>query len=67
MAQKEYSTKRARFQHQTSEKRAQIEILLRMKVAKSQIAREMGISRLTLYNEPARGTVVQMDSELRTW
>ena len=67
MAQKEYSTKRARFQHLTSEKRAQIEILLRMKVAKSQIAREVGISRSTLYNELARGTVMQMDSELRPY
>ena len=67
MAQKEYSTKRGRFQHLTSEKRAQIEILLWMKAAKSQIAREVGISRSTLYNELARGTVMQMDSELRTY
>ena len=67
MAQKEYSTKRKGFQHLTSEKRAQIEILMRMKVPKSQIAREVGISRSTLYNELARGTVVQMDSERRMY
>lgn len=67
MAQKNYSTKGARFQHITSEKRAQIAILLQMRVSKTQIAREVGISRSTLYNELARGTVEQMDSELRTY
>lgn len=67
MAQKEYTTKRSKFQHLTREKRAQIAILLQMKVSKSQIARAVGISRSTLYNELGRGTVQQMDSELRTY
>ena len=67
MAQREYSTKGREFQHLTREKRAQIEILLRMKVSKSQIARMVGISRSTLYNELARGSVVQLDSELRQY
>lgn len=65
MAQKEYSTKGRKFQHLTIEKRAQIEILLRMKIPKIQIARMVGIARSTLYNELARGNVEQMDSELR--
>ena len=65
MAQKQYNTKRRKFQHLTAEKRAQIEILVRRKVPKSEIAREVGISRSTLYNELARGSVIQMDSELR--
>lgn len=65
MAQKEYSTKRREFQHLTIEKRAQIEMLLRMKVPKNQIARMIGIARSTLYNELSRGSVVQLDSELR--
>ena len=67
MARKECSTKERRFQHLTIEKRAQIEILLRMKVPKSQIARMLGIARSTLYNELARGSVVQLDSELRQY
>jgi len=67
MAQKEYTTKKRKYQHLTSEKRAQIEILLRMKLPKSQIARAVGISRSTLYNELARGSVVQLDSILRPY
>lgn len=67
MAQKEYNTKLARFQHLTREKRAQIEILLGMKMPKCQIARAAGISRSTLYNELCRGTVPQVYSELRTY
>lgn len=67
MAQQEYSTKGREFQHLTIEKRAQIEILLRMKVPKSQIAKMVGIARSTLYNELARGSVVQLDSELRQY
>lgn len=67
MAQKEYNTKRREFQHLTSEKRAQIEVLLRMKVPKAQIARIVGISRSTLYNELKRGTVVQLDTNLRQY
>jgi len=67
MAQKEYSTSRRKFQQLTIEKRAQIEIMLRMKVPKSQIARMVGIARSTLYNELARGSVVQLDTELRQY
>lgn len=67
MAQKEYSTKRRRFQHLTAEKRAQIDVLLRQKTPKSEIAKLVGISRSTLYNEIARGSVEQLDSELRQY
>ena len=65
MAQEQYNTGRRKFQHLTKEKRAQIEILLKQGVAKAQIAKAVGISRSTLYHELARGTVEQMDSELR--
>lgn len=67
MAQKEYTTRERKFQHLTVKKRAQIEILLRTKTPKSQIARIVGIARSTLYNELARGSVIQMDSELRQY
>lgn len=67
MAQREYSTKERKFQHLTVEKRAQIKILLQRKVPKSEIAREVGIARSTLYNELARGSVVQLDSELKPY
>lgn len=67
MTQEQYSTGRRKFQHLTREKRAQIEILLRLKMPKSQIAAEVGISRSTLYRELERGTVEQLDSELRPY
>ena len=67
MTQEKYSTGRRKFQHLTSEKRAQIEILLGQGLPKAQIARAVGIARSTLYLELARGTVEQLDSELRTF
>lgn len=67
MAQKQYSTKRHAFQRLTSKKRAQIEVLDRMKVSKAQIARLVGIARSTLYNELERGTVIQLDTQLRQY
>ena len=48
------------YRHLTREKRAQIEVLLQLKLSKSRIAREVGIARSTLYNELARGTVQQL-------
>ncbi len=65
MSQNNYTAKRKEFKHLTKEKRAQIEILLRQGVPKTEIARAVGISRSTLYNELNRGTVDQLDSELR--
>ena len=67
MSQKDYTTRRRGFQHLTREKRAQIEILLKQKVKKTDIAKAIGISRSTLYNELRRGTVEQIDTELRTY
>lgn len=65
MSQINYTTKSRKFKHLTKEKRAQIEILLRRGVPKAEIAKEIGIARSTLYNELKRGTVEQMDSELK--
>lgn len=67
MTQQKYTTTRRKFQHLTKEKRAQIEILLRLGLPKTQIAKTLGIARSTLYLELARGTVEQLDSELRTY
>ncbi len=67
MIQEQYTTKERTFQHLTREKRAQIEILLRQGLPKTKIAKEVGIARSTLYLELARGTVKQMDSELRPY
>lgn len=64
MSNNDCNTKRRAFHHLTKEKRAQIEILLRQKVRKAEIARLLGISRSTLYNELNRGTVEQLSSEL---
>lgn len=65
MTQEKYTTGRRKFQHLTKEKRAQIEILLRQGLPKAQIAKAVGIARSTLYLELARGTVEQLDSDLR--
>ncbi len=53
MIQQKYTTTRRKFQHLTKEKRAQIEILLRHGLPKTQIAKELGIARSTLYLELA--------------
>ena len=66
MAQKEYTTKRT-YRHLTREKRAQIEVLLQLKLPNSRIAREVGIARSTLYNELARGTVQQLGRDLKPY
>lgn len=67
MTQKDNTTKRRKFQHLTREKRAQIEILLRQKLPKTQIAQAVGISRSTLYCELERGTVEQIDTNLKPY
>lgn len=66
MTQEYYSTGRRKFQHITSEKRAQLEILLKVrpKIAKTKIAQMLGIARSTLYDELGRGTVEQLDTNL---
>lgn len=66
MAQKEYNTNR-KYRHLTREKRAQIEVLLQLKLPKSRIAREVGISRSTLYNELTRGTIQHLGSDLKPY
>ncbi|MDO4565073.1 MAG: IS30 family transposase [Clostridia bacterium] len=53
-----------KFKHLTKEKRAQIEILIKQGIAKTEIARLLGIARSTLYKELERGTVDQMRSDL---
>lgn len=45
----------------TERERYQIEILLKQKFPKTQIAKLLGISRTTLYNEIRRGSVIQRD------
>lgn len=67
MTQGQYTTAQRKFKHLTREKRAQIEILLRQGLPKVQIARAVGISRSTLYNELKRGTVDQMDTHLKKY
>lgn len=66
MTQGYYNTGRRKFQHLTSEKRAQLEILLRFtpKIPKTKIAEMLGIARSTLYDELKRGTVEQLDTNL---
>ena len=66
MAQNKYTTNR-KYRHLTREKRAQIEVLLQLKLPKSRIAREVGIARSTLYNELARGTVQQLGRNLEPY
>ncbi len=67
MTQEQYTTSQRKFQHLAREKRAQIEILLRQGMPKVKIARAVGISRSTLYHELSRGTVEQIDTNLRKY
>lgn len=64
MSQKKYTTKERKFKHLDMYQRGKIELMLKMKIPKAQIARELGISRSTLYEEIKRGTVPQLTSEL---
>lgn len=64
MTQNNYTTKRKKFNHLNPEKRELIEKWLDEKYTKTQIAKFLGISRSTLYNEIKRGTVVQRRSDL---
>ena len=65
MTQTNYSTKHIKNKHLTIKERAQIELLIKQGTKKSEIARIIGISRSTLYNELNRGTVEQMDTHLK--
>ena len=65
MTQTNYSTKHIKNKHLTIKERAQIELLVKQGTKKSEIARIIGISRSTLYNELNRGTVEQMDTHLK--
>ena len=65
MAQKNHITKRIKNKHLIIKERAQIELLVKQGVKKSEIARIIGISRSTLYNELNKGTVEQMDTQLK--
>jgi len=59
------TTNKRRFQHLNSYQRGEIQALMRQKVPKTQIANQLGISRSTLYEELKRGTVEQLDSNLK--
>lgn len=60
-----YTTKHEKSKHLTIKERGQIEILLKQNVKKTKIAEIIGISRSTLYEELKRGTVDQLDTNLR--
>ena len=60
-----YTTGRKKFKYLTMAQRGQIEALLKIGVSKVQIAKQVGIARSTLYDELKRGTVEQLDSNLK--
>ncbi len=67
MSQEYYTTKNRKFKHISEKQRIQIELLLEQGKPKSEIARTVGISRSTLYEELKRGTVEQRDTNLKTY
>lgn len=64
MSQEHYTTKRKKFKHISEKQRIQIELLLKLKKPKTEIARIIGVSRSTLYEELSRGTVEHIDTNL---
>lgn len=64
MYQMNYNTKRAKGKHLTEVERGKIEILLKQKKTKREIALEIGVSERTIYREIKRGKVEIMTSEL---
>lgn len=57
-------TKRSQFQHLTQFQRGEFQAILKLNVPKIQIAKKVGVSRSTLYEELKRGTVKQINSDL---
>lgn len=60
MSHTHFTTSCRSFKHLTPIQRGQIQALLRLKVPKAHIAKQLGISRSTLYYELPRGTVEQL-------
>ena len=58
------NTKQKKFHHLNEFQRGQIEVLLKLNLPKTQIAKQVGISRSTLYLELKRGTTTQLNSDL---
>lgn len=67
MTKNNYTTKHEKNKHLTIKERAQIEILLAQGMKRTQIAKEIGIARSTLYEELKRGTVEQKKSNLEVY
>lgn len=65
MSQEHDITRAGKYKHLDIKKRAQLELLLRQKKPKAEIAHTLGIARSTVYEEIRRGSVTQLDSELR--
>lgn len=62
MLQKDYITKKRKFQHPTK-KRAQIEILPEQNMPNTQISKETEIARSILYRKLERDTVTQLNTQ----
>ena len=65
MGQKQHSKKARKWEQLSEKERYQIEILLKEKRTAQQIGRRLGRDRRTIEREIVRGSVVQLDSELR--
>lgn len=61
-----YNTKRKKGKHLSEVERGKIEILLKQKKTKKEIAEEIGVSERTIYREIKRGQVEQRNSDLTT-
>ena len=66
MSQQDSTTTERSFQHLNEFQRGQLAAFLKVKMPKTQIALELGVSRSTIYEEIKRGTVTQMNSDLTT-
>lgn len=67
MTQENSTIKRRKFKHLNKFQRGQIQALLKVNMPKTKIAQIVGISRSTLYEELKRGTVKQMDTNLKVY
>jgi transposase, IS30 family len=65
MGQKQHNKRKKKWEQLSEIERYQIEILLREKRAAHEIGERLGRDRRTIEREIARGSVVQLDSELR--
>ena len=66
MARKKNTEKEKQYEHLTYKKRLRLEVMLRQKIHKQEIANELGVHISTIYREIKRGEYEHLNSDYTT-